>query len=66
MESVGPASAADAATPPLRPSPMPRQALEIWTPRLVAAMMLAQLQGLRHARPTLQHAPITVKVDEPR
>jgi hypothetical protein len=56
----------EAATPPRRPAPMPRQTLDFWTPRLAMAAMRVLLRGLRQAQPALQHAPVTVNVDEPR
>jgi hypothetical protein len=37
----------DAATPPPRPAPMPRQVVTFWTPNLLLAAALRPLIGMR-------------------
>jgi len=60
-------SGPEAATPPRRPAPMPRQVLEFWTPQRALQNFVHAFMELRRPPRALQHAAISVpKADEPR
>jgi hypothetical protein len=57
----------EAATPPRRPAPMPRQVLVFWTPQQALRNIVHTLRELRLPQRAVQHAAISVaKADEPR
>lgn len=57
----------EAATPPRRPSPMPRQTVVFWTPRRVVTESFRALAAPRWLPRITRSAVIPIaKIDEPR